>query len=321
MRVRLSQIDDLDLNLFQFDLDLTFCVFFMNADGQVYARYGARDATSPDARQSLEGLRYTMLSVLQTVEKAPHRVAPRRAPNRLVMRSYTVAQGFGRCIHCHEAREVLDAQKRQAGLWNERTVYRYPLPDNLGIRLEVDRGNVVESIQPDSPAARLGLMPGDRLEQIADVPIHSLADAQFALDSAPDSGVCELIWTRNENLHRGLLELSPGWRRGDITWRASLYRFIASPRLFGPDLTADEKQALGLDATQLAFRVMPTVSEQAAAAGIQEGDIILGFDDRDLKMNVREFWRYVRKNYYVGETVIVNLIRDGQRLRLPMQLR
>jgi hypothetical protein len=60
VRVRLTRIDDQDLNLFEFDYDLTFMVFILDAEGRVYARYGGRSPEGPDQRQSLEGLRYTM---------------------------------------------------------------------------------------------------------------------------------------------------------------------------------------------------------------------------------------------------------------------
>lgn len=319
--MRLAQIDDLDLNQFQFDLDLTFTVFFMDAEGRVYARYGARDASGPDSRQSLQGLRYTMLSVLDTWQRQPDRVAPRRDERPLFIHALPTAGGAGRCVHCHQAKEMINAQLRREGRWNAEAAFRYPLPDNLGLVLEVDRGNVVATIAEGSPAAQLGLRPGDRLEQVADVPIHSLADVQYALDGAPETGQIDVIWTRDGQRHQGVMELPARWRRHDITWRASMYSWIAAPRLFGPDLTSQEKQALGLPPHRLAFREVPTISEQARDAGIQEGDIILGFDDLELNMTVREFWRYVRRNYIVGETVIVNLIRDGKPMRLPMTLR
>ena len=52
-------------------------VFFLNADGKMYARYGGRDGKGPDERQSLEGLRYTMQSVLD-MHRAPEKAfAPR----------------------------------------------------------------------------------------------------------------------------------------------------------------------------------------------------------------------------------------------------
>jgi len=39
--VRLVQIWNLDLEYFDFDFDLTFSVFFMNADKTIYGRYGS----------------------------------------------------------------------------------------------------------------------------------------------------------------------------------------------------------------------------------------------------------------------------------------
>jgi len=57
---------------------------------------------------------------------------------------------------------------------------------------------------------------------------------------------------------------------------------------------------------------------QARKAGIRPRDIVLGFDDRKLKMSGYQFLTHVRRNYVQGESVIVNVIRDGQRLNLPM---
>src|ERR1700731_1477757 len=76
VRVRLTRIDDVDLNLFEFDYDLTFMVFFLNAEEKVYARYGGAEAETPDNRKSLEGLRYTMESVLRMPECDEKAFAP-----------------------------------------------------------------------------------------------------------------------------------------------------------------------------------------------------------------------------------------------------
>ena len=60
---------------------------------------------------------------------------------------------------------------------------------------------------------------------------------------------------------------------------------------------------------------------QARQAGIRPGDIILGVDDKQLdNMDVIDFLKYVRRNYLIGEQVTVNILRDGQRLNLPMTL-
>ena len=42
--VRVIQGNSLDLELFQFDYDLTFAAFFMNADRTIYGRYGTRSS-------------------------------------------------------------------------------------------------------------------------------------------------------------------------------------------------------------------------------------------------------------------------------------
>jgi hypothetical protein len=46
--VRLVKITGVDLNVFDFDYDLTFAVFFLNAQGKVLGRYGGRDAADRD---------------------------------------------------------------------------------------------------------------------------------------------------------------------------------------------------------------------------------------------------------------------------------
>ena len=68
------KITGLDLRLFEFDHDLTWYVFLLNADETVYGRYGGRDATGAEARLSLKGLRYAMDRALEAHKTPP---APR----------------------------------------------------------------------------------------------------------------------------------------------------------------------------------------------------------------------------------------------------
>ena len=64
VRVRLSKVEGVDLNVFQFDYDLTMMVFFLNAEERIYGRYGGRGGESADARLSLAGLHYAMKAAL-----------------------------------------------------------------------------------------------------------------------------------------------------------------------------------------------------------------------------------------------------------------
>ena len=60
-----------DLSRFEFDYDLTWFGFFLNADETIYGRYGGRDAKSAERRISLTGLRYAMDKALETHKKPP----------------------------------------------------------------------------------------------------------------------------------------------------------------------------------------------------------------------------------------------------------
>ena len=56
VRVRIVQANGMDLSLFQFDFDLTFAVFFMNADRTIYGRFGSRSDFKDALRDiSMEG--------------------------------------------------------------------------------------------------------------------------------------------------------------------------------------------------------------------------------------------------------------------------
>jgi predicted metalloprotease with PDZ domain len=300
---------------------LTFVVFFLNAEEKVYARYGGRDGTSADARQSLDGLHYTMQSVLDMHQREDQEFAPRKEGSPKYIRQIAGGRGGRGCYHCHQVREALNAELKRKGQWSRELAWRYPLPDNLGLILDVNRGNVVQRVEPDSAAARAGLRPGDRVQKLNGVPIHSLGDAQFALDRAPSKGEIPLTWQQNGEARMGTLALVNGWRKSDIAWRPSLLALVPSLPLYGSDLTAAEKQALGLAPKQLAFRLKSQVHSRVKAAGIQGGDVVLGVDSLPIEGTDVDLHYFVRRQYLVGDQIMVNLIRDGKRLDRAMTLR
>src|ERR1700693_6142098 len=184
-------------------------------------------------------------------------------------------------------------------------VWRYPPPENLGFDVEVDRGNVIKAVKAGSPATGAGLAVADVLERVHGVPIHSFADAQFALDIAPTAGAIEVVWRRGGEVSKGLMALPEEWRKCDISWRPSMRHWVASARLYGTDLTVEEKRALGLASAQLAFRQKDLVPTQAGAAGVRAGDVILGVDGKRPDSDVDGFLSYVQRNYLVGDCVTV----------------
>jgi serine protease Do len=321
VRVRLSKLEGVDLNVFEFDYDLTMMIFFLNADEHIYGRYGGREGKSADARQSLAGLRYAMQAALGTHRRVAESPIPKASE-----RPQTVSDLFGGkrrdgCVHCHQVKETQNNNLKRDGLWNPDHIWRYPLPDNLGLVLEVDRGNVIKHVESDSPAARVGLRPGDVVRNLGDTAIHSPADARFALDKAPKSGSIEITWQRGDETSQKRLALPKGWRKTDLSWRRSMQWAVPSARVVGRNLNPEERQTRGLSAGQLAFWQLYPVSTAAAAAGVREKDIILGFDGKLLEMTSYKFLSYVRRNYVVGDKVTIDVLRGDKRLSLPMQLR
>jgi predicted metalloprotease with PDZ domain len=293
-------------------------VFFLNAESRIYARYGGRDAKSADSRQSLLGLKYTMQSVLEMHEREGKQFAPRTEPKKLYVRDVTGWYGGG-CMHCHQVKEAINEKLVKDGRWSRDSAWRFPLPESVGMKLDLDNGNVVESVTPDTPAASAGLAPGDKLLTIGQIPIHSFADAQFALDKAPVRGALDVLWLRAQDAMRSTLNLPDDWKRADITWRTSMQRMIPSFPMSGEELTIEERNELKLPNDQFAFRAVRP-KKHATESGFRTGDIILGIDGHAPPLTVAEFRSFVRHEYLVGDTVSITVLRNGETLKIPLTL-
>ncbi len=332
-----------DLDVFDFDYDLTWMAFFLSADGEVYGRYGGRGPDEGTKYRSPAGLRHALDAALAAHRRSQTRgargegreprenkalpLAPRPSPLAPAQKVRTVEQypaaarlSPGACIHCHNVYDFRRGAMQAAGTWSLDEVWVYPLPENVGLALDVDRGDRVRAVAPGSAASRLGLVAGDTLRALNGVPVASFADIQYAMHRAPARGSVAVAWERAGKPHAGRLELAEGWRRTDVSWRWSLRGLRPEPCLDGDDLTPQEKRKLGLAETQLAFRQGPFVAPEARHAGVQINDVIVGVDGRRLEMTARQFGAYIRLNYRPGDVVRLNVLRAGKRLELPLRL-
>src|SRR5262249_10811311 len=149
-----------------------------------------------------------------------------------------------------------------------------------GLTLEVDRGNVVRRVAAGSAAARAGLEPGGGLRLLAGGATHPIADTQLAPGRAPAQGKPSPTWDRGGEGRQGTLAPAAGWRNSDITWRPSMRALVPRLPLYGSELTEAEKKLLGLPPRPLAFRQRSPVNSRAEAAGVRDGDVILGVDGK-----------------------------------------
>jgi hypothetical protein len=320
--LRVENMRGVNLNVFEFDYDVTWMGFFLTADERVLGRFGGRDEHAPSKYLSVPALRYAMTAALRRFREEandkPH--IPSGKPFRPEEYHAARQRSGSSCIHCHHVNEFRRAELQEKGRWSVEDLFQYPVPENLGFSVSLDQGNRVRRVRKGSAADKAGLQAGDILQSLGGVPVASFADVQHALHRASRTGDLSAVWTREEKTERGSLALVEGWRKTDLSWRWSLKSLQPAPGLRGEDLTAEEKQAIGLDSERLAFLQGNFLGPQAQRAGVRQNDVILGFDDRSLKMSARQFDVYVRLNCRPGQQITVNVLRDGRRLNLPMRL-
>jgi hypothetical protein len=312
-----------DLHQFDFDYDLVWAALFLNADGHVYGRYGSRDAGPAEQYLSLAGLHYAMERALAAHRQTPERWIPDRLPQApRTVEEYPAAHRLraNACIHCHQVYDFRRQALQAAGRWRPDDVWVYPLPQNVGLALDVGQGDRIAAVTPDSPAARAGLRADDRLTSLAGEPVASIADVQHTLHRAPAIGRIPLSWERDGAALSGTLELGPRWRETDLSWRASLRRVGPSPAVHGDDLSAEERRQLGLSERSLALRQGNFVSAAARKGGIRQNDIIVGLEDRPFAMTAGQFLMHIRLHYEVGSLVTFNILRQGRPLRARVTL-
>jgi predicted metalloprotease with PDZ domain len=313
------KIAGMDLRRFEFDHDVTWYCFFLNADETIYGRYGGRDASDAEGRISTKGLRYAMEKALES-----HRSPPPAKPlagQPLRAEDYNAAKRHKGCIHCHNVNEFRRYDAKAAGTWDRNSVWVYPMPENVGITLDVDQGDKVKEVEAGSPADRAGIKPGDVIQKLNGYPVASFGDASYALHKAPAKGSIPLTWTRGGKNMMGTLAVAEGWRKTNLTWRPSLLDLLPSLPFSADDLTAAEKKSLGLEESRAAIRQGMRVHESLQEAGVQAGDLIIGFDGKAINGDIGDLLGFVRKNYLVGDTITINVVRDGKRVDLKMELK
>src|SRR5262249_40754940 len=154
--LRLTDIRGVNLDLFDFDYDLTWMAFFINADGKVYGRYGGRDSDSPDSRLSLAGLRYA-LERAAAAHRSDSPQGPATDRKARTVDDYPPAKRrqTSSCIHCHHVYDFRRETLQATGRWRLDELWVYPFPENVGMTLDVDQGDRLQRVTAHSPAARI----------------------------------------------------------------------------------------------------------------------------------------------------------------------
>lgn len=329
IRVRLTAMDAVDLGRFQFDYDMTWAAFFLNADGCIYGRYGTRDSEPYSAHEqvSTAGLARAMARALALHEGYPTNREQLLAKQPRPVEWRTVEEvparrrmGFGACYHCHHVAEALLRTAIDRGdPLSPAVVWPYPTAEHIGLRLDARDDVLVISVLQGTPAARAGLLPGDRLLSVDGAPLVAQADLQWALHLADDAGASvRLRVDRDGASIDALLGLSAGWRRSGGGWRESRWRLrpgVAWQRIDDVEERAQLRLGEGM-----ALRVTRVYGAAVRKDGLLRGDVMVALDDNSADVDEGEMLLRLRRDHRPGERVPVELLRDGERIHRDLIL-
>lgn len=330
--MRVADVNTLDLSLFQFDLDLTFAVFLLNADRTIYGRFGTRsDLIESERDISLEALRAAMETALELHRDYPSNKARLRAktgsPPRVATPSaypWIIENVKPNCIHCHQVglSKRLEYRTMDQPL-SAKLLYAWPMPDVVGLKLDPRKKATVRHVVPGSPAERANFRPGDEIHTFAGQAVLSIADVQWVLTNAQEETSLKAeVWRAGEA--RALtLDLERGWRRkSDIAWRPSTWylRSVLVGGLALEELSADERRDVGIGTEKLALRHHRSLGKHSKAyrAGFRKGDILVSFDGSTVHMSEAELLAYVLKNKSPGKNIPVIVLRAEETVELKL---
>lgn len=334
--VRLLNAFDLDLRLlpaegFQ-DFDVSWWVYLLSPEGEVYGVFGGKDEVSDATRISTKALANTLTRVLD------HHSDPRRKQWKLdgpaadwesPMQSSKDLPGFESweksypdfgaqgCMHCHQVAEVLRQPAIEAGNFDPvRDVQVWPYPENVGLTVDRDDGLLVTVVQADSPAAKIGVQVGDRLAAAGGRRLFGQTDLRGVLHrEAWPAGEIELRWIRDGEQQAGNLQLAKGWRKTILDWRMSI-----SQGNIGPDpgffpLTASRKQARKDGMAISPYFGRGADSSLAFQAGLRPSHVILAINGESPNLNGRAFLVWFRLNHRKGQELELTVL-EGDRERV-----
>lgn len=322
--VRVTRMDDVNVALFERDWNNTIYFFALNADEQIYLRYGGRDSASPDTYLNLASLELALNQGLdmhrqyQAGEIKPAALPEPRYPRQmplLVKRTFAT----GACVECHLIGDFQNLQREQDGLLDKLThLYRSPDIKTIGIFLDVPKGLVVKDAQGAVQAA--GMKPGDLITAVNGVRVRTFGDLQYRYDKT-DRKAREARFTvdRVGQPVELTVTLPVRWWWTDLRFRQS----SVEPRTSFEDrpLSAEDKRKYGLKPEGFASQVK-YVADLAKITKIHDlrvGDIIFAVDGVEQDEQAGTADLYIKLHKKPDEVATLDVLRDGQRIKMPLK--
>lgn len=335
--VRQVEMKGVDLSRFQFEYDLNWAGIFINADGAVYARYGTQSSEGPDAYNSIDGLMNTMNRVIELHAGYPDNRAEllgKQGDEKPIRNAVELPGLYNRdkyaqqttrqnCIHCHNIHDAEHQHALETGRYSPELLLKYPLPDNIGMKIDRQSGVRIREIVSESAADQAGLQPNEEIVRMNGQRVTSIADMQWVLHHLPNLDTQVEVDTHVSGRHTVMLKA--GWKRYDFSWRASMWNAPPRFQAWAPVLAPEERMKLGLPDSHTALEIRWINRESAGGLraiedGLREKDVIIAIAGKPLQMNTRQFNVHIKSNYKVGDVLPIKVLRNGKTEELQLHL-
>jgi hypothetical protein len=321
--LRVTTMDDVDINLFRCDYDLTFSQFFLNAQGHIYARYGVRVDGDGEKMQSLEGIRDAMRKALEIhkkeATKAPAAWKPVETQDLVSFKKDPRRPGG--CLHCHHAGYYVRKEEYAIGRITKETVWAFPPPQNIGLEMDIDKNTIVKGAT--GAAEKAGIQAGDRVVSVDGQRSVTPADIVWALNGFKSGPLKVVVEREGKNLTKTVDLKGFDWRKTDISWRDSWWDSGPDIGITGEDLADDEAKKLGIGGSDpIAVRVTKLRPKGAAEmSGVQVDDIIVNVDGKTSGLGAIEILMHVRLTRKQGDSMPLVVQRGNQKIPITVKFK
>jgi len=331
--VRLVSAKDIDLRIFPVDgfqdLDLSWWGYFLSPEGRIYGIFGGRDEVSDETRISKAALVNTLRRVLA------HHYDPRRTtwdidgpapdlsgPAKPAMSlpgwaSWSKDRKFDKqteaagCIHCHQVQEVMRQPSLDAHSFDKtRDLQMWPLPENVGLKIDRDNGLKVTQVIAGSAAQKAGIKTGDELAAAGDRKLFGQADLRGVLQRGPaGAGSIEVHWVRHGKPMSGSLIVADGWRTTVLDWRMSISQgnIGAEPCFWPLSATPSDRQKTHVPAGKMLVKSYAPFGS-AKAAGLDGNTYVVAIDGQRPELSGRALLVWFRLRHEQNDPTTITVL-------------
>ncbi len=307
----------MDIALFERDWHNAIYYFILNADEQIYLRYGGRDETSPEAYLNYEALELALKLGLEQHAKAQAGQLPAKPrpapmyPSEMPLLKEEVMDA-GRCVECHLVGDYQLLEKERAGVLDKLTdMFVYPDIKRIGIELDIPKGLVVKAAT--GAMAGAGMLAGDLIVDINGEPVLTFGDLQYEYNKVPRKAPSiELGVKRGDARLAFTAALPKEW------WYTDLYHryWTIEPQAYftSKPLSAERRKELGLPEDGLAAEVVKVdpAAQVYNLHKLQAGDIITAVNGVDRDDFTENLDIYIRLHVDSGDKFTARYLRNGE---------